>query len=254
MIKLIFFSVLIMIIVIIITGYFAKTDIILLYNYLLNKNAYINNEEVTKIWNKLNDIMNSMTNRFNQETGTNFIPDKMNEIYTYFRSNSIKCNNIIEIGFNGGHSCAMFLVLFPKANITVFDLGEHKYTKSCFDYLDSIFPNRLTLITGDSTKTFPNYINEYNEHNKSIANIIIHVDGGHYGDIPKQDLENSYKLLSRPEINKGFIIFDDTWYRQSIILNFLLKHCRQVFNDFVIKYKKHLSVVKKCNGSTLLHF
>ena len=75
------------------------------------------------------------------------------------------------------------LSTFPDAKIKLFDIGEHKYVKDCFEYLNKKFPDRLELVIGDSTKTVPK--------NKNKIYDLVHIDGGHFGDIPKKDLNNT---------------------------------------------------------------
>ena len=108
--------------------------------------------------------------------------------------------NIIEIGFNAGHSCLLFLLANNESHITVFDICEHKYTMPCFEYLQSLFPNRLTLYEGDSVETVPLFY-ENNIDNKFD---LIHIDGDRYYNTPKTDFDNIYKLAS------NIIILDST--------------------------------------------
>lgn len=105
--------------------------------------------------------------------------------------------NIMEIGFNAGHSSLLYLLANPDSKLTIFDLCEHKYTMPCFEYLDSIFPGRMTMHQGDSTVEVPKY-------DQSARFDLVHIDGGHCGDIPNKDFFNSLKLAS------DFIIWDDT--------------------------------------------
>ena len=58
--------------------------------------------------------------------------------------------NIIEIGFNAGHSALVFLIANPDSKLTIYDIGWHPYTRACYYYLDSVFPGRITFIEGDS--------------------------------------------------------------------------------------------------------
>ena len=51
--------------------------------------------------------------------------------------------------------------------------------------------------------------------------------------------------------NKGYIIFDDTQYKNSILLNTILSKCKNIFNDFVIENNNTIDIVKVCNGSTI---
>lgn len=108
--------------------------------------------------------------------------------------------NIMEIGFNAGHSCLLFLLANPESKITLFDLCEHRYTRSCFEYLDNAFPNRLTLIPGNSNKTVPEYTATFGYETFDL----VHVDGGHLEIVADCDFRNILPLASR------IIILDDT--------------------------------------------
>ena len=48
---------------------------------------------------------------------------------------SSQATNILEIGFNAGHSCLLMLLSNSTSKITLFDICEHKYTVPCFMYL-----------------------------------------------------------------------------------------------------------------------
>jgi predicted O-methyltransferase YrrM len=108
--------------------------------------------------------------------------------------------HILEIGFNAGHSCLLFLLANPDSTIVLFDLCEHRYTKPCFNYLNQEFPGRLTLIPGDSTKSIPLYANHYPHKTFDM----VHIDGGHTMEIANSDFFNILPLASR------MIIWDDT--------------------------------------------
>tara|TARA_X000000368_G_scaffold407389_1_gene386801 strand:- start:4904 stop:5581 length:678 start_codon:yes stop_codon:yes gene_type:complete len=112
----------------------------------------------------------------------------------------MNATNIMEIGFNAGHSSLLYLLANSNSKLTIFDICEHKYTIPCFKYLQSVFPNRLELFPGDSTKT----VSEFYANNPSTKFDLIHIDGAHRGDIPNRDFHNSLKLAS------NIIIWDDT--------------------------------------------
>jgi hypothetical protein len=106
--------------------------------------------------------------------------------------------NIMEIGFNGGHSCFLSLIANPTSKIQLFDMGNHGYSRLCFHYLNRVFPNRLSLIVGDSTVNMPLY-------NTATKFDLIHIDGGHGKDVITADILNSKKFAA----NDAIVIVDD---------------------------------------------
>ena len=112
-----------------------------------------------------------------------------------------KSLSVMEIGFNAGHSAEVFLQNNKDLTLLSFDLGEHHYVKLAKEYIDFIYPNRHTLILGDSTKTIPIYL----ENNTKTFDVIF-IDGGHDYEIAKSDLDNCLKLANKDTI----VILDDT--------------------------------------------
>jgi len=115
-------------------------------------------------------------------------------------------SNICEIGFNGGHSTMLMLLGRDKTplNYTVFDIGEHPYTKPCLDYIKSKFPHiKFKYVEGDSTVTMPALIS----FNTEIAGTydVVHVDGGHTEHCIVNDMKNADKLVK----TGGIVIVDD---------------------------------------------
>jgi FkbM family methyltransferase len=107
------------------------------------------------------------------------IPEQMEDL-VYISKNA---KNILEIGFNAGHSSELFLKNNPGCNIVSFDLGEHSYVQLTKEYIDYVYPNRHTLITGDSTISVPKYTPGFKFD-------LIFIDGGHQLEIAQQDLLN----------------------------------------------------------------
>lgn len=114
--------------------------------------------------------------------------------------------NVMEIGFNAGHSAEIFLENNKELTLTSFDLGEHGYVKTAKEYIDATYPNRHNLILGDSRITIPNYL----ENNKDSKFDIIFIDGGHTYEIAKADMENCFHLAHKDTI----VILDDTIFTQ----------------------------------------
>ena len=115
-------------------------------------------------------------------------------LYTLTKS----AKNILEIGFNGGHSSALFLHANPKIKILSFDIAYHKYTVPCVEYLKKLNYN-IEFVKGSSDITVPKY------EVKTKYDIIC-IDGGHGYDIAEKDLINCKKFAHE----NTFVVFDDT--------------------------------------------
>lgn len=109
--------------------------------------------------------------------------------------------SIMEIGFNAGHSALLFLANTPpETKVVSFDLGEYAYVFAAKRYIDSVFPGRHTLVTGDSTTTIPKYEEQVAHRMKDPTTApplrfdFIFIDGGHQNDIPMKDILNSQRL------------------------------------------------------------
>jgi len=110
--------------------------------------------------------------------------------------------NVMEIGFNAGHSAEVFLKNNKNLTLTSFDLGCHDYVAIAKEYIDATYPNRHKLIIGDSRITIPNYL----QTNKDIKFDVIFIDGGHQYEIAKADIENCFHFAHKDSI----VALDDT--------------------------------------------
>jgi predicted O-methyltransferase YrrM len=106
-----------------------------------------------------------------------------------------------EIGFNGGFSSYAFLSANPEASVYSFDLCQFEYSVPAKQHIDSLFPGRHKLITGDSTTTVP----EFGRTSPGTNFDLIFVDGGHSYDIARQDLRNMQSMAT----SETTLIVDD---------------------------------------------
>ena len=115
--------------------------------------------------------------------------------------NDVSPKTIMEIGFNAGHSAELFLEN-SNAYVHSFDLGEHfhQYLKYGKQYINKNYPDRHTLILGDSTIRVPIFA-----QNNDIKFDLIFIDGGHSYEVAYADLMNCRKLANKNTI----IIMDD---------------------------------------------
>jgi hypothetical protein len=109
--------------------------------------------------------------------------------------------HICEVGFNAGHSTALWLSANPTATVDTFDIFNPHLTgfmRPNLLLLQRLFPGRLTAHVGDSLRTIP------------AANLLppcdlVHVDGRHSYDNTRQDTIN-FMRISRPST---LYLFDD---------------------------------------------
>jgi predicted O-methyltransferase YrrM len=115
------------------------------------------------------------------------------------RNSSVR--EVMEIGFNAGHSSYLFLSTRPDVRVVSFDLGDHEYVDLAKRIIDSTFPGRHELIKGDSRKTVPAFADAHRGRSFDL----IYIDGGHDYEVAKADIENCQRL-STPQ---SLVVMDD---------------------------------------------
>jgi O-methyltransferase len=130
------------------------------------------------------------------------VPEQVKDLINLVKSDSVK--NIMEIGFNAGHSAEIILQSNKNAKLVSFDLGYYGYNLVAKEYIDTTFPGRHTLILGNSVTEVPKFTLE----NPNAKFDIIFVDGGHEYSVANSDLENCFKLAHKDTI----VILDDTMF------------------------------------------
>ncbi len=163
-------------------------------NNIENTKKIIDNYLMPIINNSGELLEGSIFNQHHSTDYTDLFINKVKNISSLMLNKNIK--NVMEIGFNAGFSALLMLVTNPNVKITCYDLGEHKYTISCYEVLKQLFQDRINIIIGDSTKTLKTDNNKYD---------LIHIDGGHSTEVATSDIINSYRLSKKGTI----LIMDD---------------------------------------------
>tara|TARA_Y100001968_G_scaffold36907_1_gene28317 strand:- start:743 stop:1507 length:765 start_codon:yes stop_codon:yes gene_type:complete len=159
-----------------------------------------------------------------KEANTNFINSfpEQNNLLKSRRRNLARIvphlESIIEIGFNAGHSAALWLMMNDKINYYGIDTAKDKYMNSCASFMKDKFGERFNLFIGDS-RTEMKVIDK--KINQKID--LIHIDGGHSYELVCSDLIDSINISKK--LNTKFILLDDT----------NLSRVRSAANKYIIK-------------------
>jgi hypothetical protein len=135
--------------------------------------------------------------------------EKLTELIT-----ELKPKNLLQIGFNVGHSALLICNLIKnlklvdkdysskEVNFKIFDICVCEATIPNFEFLKKEFKDFITLelIVGDSLQTVPNFL----EKNKIYFDFI-EIDGCHTFDCVVKDITNTIDSLSAD----GIIYVDD---------------------------------------------
>lgn len=143
---------------------------------------------------------------YNFEGNCSQVEDQMIDLIDLIKTENII--NVMEIGFNAGHSSNLFLKHNNLINITSFDINMHEYTQYGANWINKNYPNRFNIIYGDSSKTVPNFM----KNNINIKFDLIFIDGGHYIEQCTEDMKNCYKMCHKDTI----IILDDVIFTKNL--------------------------------------
>jgi hypothetical protein len=138
-------------------------------------------------------------------------------------ANHIQPKNILEIGFNAGHSASMWLTK-TSANITSVDIKFGICHQLGSELLKKKFPDRFNFIHCDSTKVYDQIKDNYYD--------LIIVDGGHGKDVCLSDCNLALKLGAK------YMLVDDI---------IVMKDVRDGVDDFIQSNKTTIKFIKKWN-------
>ena len=160
---------------------------------ILTRKMYLNQYNFLYIFSNLNNLYKFLKISW-IEGNSQDSPEQTK----YLHNISKNKNNILEIGFNAGHSSEIFLNSNKNSKVTSVDEGSHDYIEYGFNYLSRKFKNRLTLHIIDSAK-IKSAINK-----KEIFDLIF-IDGFHSYEYAKNDILNCHLFANRETI----VILDD---------------------------------------------
>ena len=162
-------------------------------------------DDLKNIIIKSNDSLEG--NCFYHHTTLNIFPELYSKQLNLFWCGKQAIENICEIGFNAGHSTMLMLLGRSNTplNFTIFDIGDHLYTKPSVEYIKSKFSYvNFEYVEGDSTIIMPEWINMHKELMNKYD--LVHVDGGHSEHCISNDMKNTDLLVKK----NGIVIIDDT--------------------------------------------
>ena len=147
---------------------------------------YINNYYMSS----LIDFLNTQgAEQFSQQN-----PQQVDSLKRLVSGDDIK--SVLEIGFNAGHFSDNFLSSNPNIHVLSFDLGIHDYVRVGKAFIDQTYPNRHSLILGDSRISIP----MFSDKNLGAKFDLIFINGGSDYDTSKSDFLNCKCLAHKDTI------------------------------------------------------
>lgn len=113
-----------------------------------------------------------------------------------------RVERVCEIGFNMGHSAVNWLAANPRLSVVAFDVTRQLYTAAAINAINTLFPSRtVSLVTGDSSHSVPNFARLTNE---AVKCNVLFIDGGHTLEAAFSDIVN-FRALANTSYHRVFI-------------------------------------------------
>lgn len=152
----------------------------------------------------INDYYKSLNKKLTKVGHLRYNPNQVDQPYHLRKIvTDFNVKNIMEIGFNAGHSADLFLNVNKNIKLTSFDLGEMESVLYGKSFIDLKYPFRHNLIIGDSKITVPNF-----SKNIDLKFDLIFIDGGHEFIDAITDIVNCKRLAHESTV----LVLDDTRY------------------------------------------
>lgn len=129
-------------------------------------------------------VEGGLFNLHGEVSADNSPAERMHSKRRHFALFSMSGTSMLEIGFNAGHSAMLALAANPDLVYHGVDIGHHAYTMPCFEYLRSIYGDRVRIDIGDSRDVLPALRRAGHRFD------LYHIDGGHGFSIAQSDLCN----------------------------------------------------------------
>jgi len=139
------------------------------------------------------------------------VEEHANQLVSHLKSicDVEQVKNVLEVGFLAGHSAELFLKLNDYVKVTSIDESVLQSVKAGKEYIDVTYPERHTLIKGNSNIILKDNVMTVSE----VKYDIIFIDGSFKYDIVKQDIilskqfahENTIVIINNVLKNKKWI-------------------------------------------------
>jgi len=147
------------------------------------------------------ELLDGMLDRILMEGHIGWFEDRQAKFIEIIKD--LKPKNIIEIGYNAGHSALLICQNSPVDNLYIFDINTHHYTIPNYNVFKNAYPDKNIVFTEGSTiDTLKPFMDAYDGELFDF----VEVDGGHTTDLVLNDVYSTWN-----KIRSGGIIYIDDY-------------------------------------------